>query len=89
MKCIFTLGSPAIGGGTNVIQGSTLMKARLMYQTLMNIIKHKKHIYLMQIQGSAVAVLDDGSSVRIRYADNNGHNFVGIGSILLKKGFAI
>lgn len=43
-------------------------------------------IYLMQIQGSAVAVLDDGSSVRIRYADNNGHNFVGIGSILLKKG---
>lgn len=43
-------------------------------------------IYLMQIQGSAVALLDDGSSVRIRYADNNGHNFVGIGSILLKKG---
>ncbi len=43
-------------------------------------------IYLMQIQGSAVAMLDDGSSVRIRYADNNGHNFVGIGSILLKKG---
>lgn len=43
-------------------------------------------IYLMQIQGSAVALLDDGSSVRIRYADNNGHNFIGIGSILLKKG---
>lgn len=43
-------------------------------------------IFLMQIQGSAVALLDDGSSVRIRYADNNGHNFVGIGSILLKKG---
>ncbi|MBQ8870721.1 MAG: murein transglycosylase A [Alphaproteobacteria bacterium] len=43
-------------------------------------------IYLMQIQGSAVALLDDGTSVRIRYADNNGHSFVGIGSILLKKG---
>lgn len=43
-------------------------------------------IYLMQIQGSAVALLDDGQRVRIRYADNNGHNFVGIGSILLKKG---
>lgn len=35
------------GGGTNVIQGSTLMKARLMHQTLMNIIKYKQHIYLM------------------------------------------
>lgn len=43
-------------------------------------------IFLMQIQGSAVALLDDGSSVRIKYADNNGHNFIGIGSILLKKG---
>lgn len=43
-------------------------------------------IYLMQIQGSAIALLDDGSSVRIKYADNNGHDFVGIGSILLKKG---
>lgn len=43
-------------------------------------------IFLMQIQGSAVAVLDDGSSVRVKYADNNGHNFVGIGSVLLKKG---
>ena len=43
-------------------------------------------IFLMQIQGSAVALLDDGSSVRISYADNNGHAFVGIGSILLKKG---
>lgn len=35
------------GGGTNVIHGSTLMKARLMYQTLLNIIKNKQHIYLM------------------------------------------
>lgn len=43
-------------------------------------------IFLMQIQGSAVAMLDDGTAVRIRYADNNGHNFIGIGSILLKKG---
>ena len=43
-------------------------------------------IFLMQIQGSAVAVLDDGTSVRVKYADNNGHNFVGIGSVLLKKG---
>lgn len=43
-------------------------------------------IFLMQIQGSAVAVMDDGSRVRVRYADNNGHNFIGIGSILLQKG---
>ena len=46
----------------------------------------KVDIFLMQIQGSAVALLDDGSSVRVSYADNNGHAFVGIGSLLLKKG---
>lgn len=43
-------------------------------------------IYVMQIQGSAVATLEDGSEVRIGYADNNGLPFKGIGSILLEKG---
>ncbi len=43
-------------------------------------------IYLMQIQGAAVAHLDDGSSIRVGYEDNNGHRFRGIGSILLEKG---
>lgn len=43
-------------------------------------------IYVMQIQGSAVAYLDDGAEVRIGYAGNNGHQFKGIGSILLERG---
>ncbi len=40
-------------------------------------------VYVMQIQGSAVAQLDDGSKVRIGFADTNGREFKGIGSILL------
>lgn len=43
-------------------------------------------IYLMQIQGAAVATLPDGKQIRVGYADNNGHRFRGIGSILLEKG---
>lgn len=43
-------------------------------------------IYIMQIQGAAVATLPDGKHVRVGYADNNGHRFRGIGSILLEKG---
>lgn len=43
-------------------------------------------VYVMQIQGSAVAQLDDGSRVRIGFADTNGRKFKGIGSILLEKG---
>lgn len=43
-------------------------------------------IYIMQIQGAAVATLPDGKEIRVGYADNNGHQFKGIGSILLEKG---
>lgn len=43
-------------------------------------------LYIMQIQGSAVAELDDGSKVRIGFADTNGRDFRGIGNILLSKG---
>lgn len=43
-------------------------------------------IYIMQIQGSAVATLPDGQEVRIGYADTNGLPFRGVGSILLSKG---
>ena len=39
----------------------------------------------MQIQGSAVAQMEDGSKIRIGYADNNGRQFKGIGSILLEE----
>jgi len=44
-------------------------------------------INIMQIQGSAVATLPDGRTVRVSYAGNNGHPFKGIGSILLEKGY--
>lgn len=42
-------------------------------------------IYIMQIQGAAVATLPNGKEIRVGYADNNGYKFRGIGSILLEK----
>ena len=42
-------------------------------------------IFIMQIQGAAVATLPNGEEVRVGYAENNGHKFKGIGSILLEK----
>lgn len=42
-------------------------------------------IHFMQIQGSAIAKMADGSELRIGYAENNGHKFKGIGSIMLEK----
>jgi len=43
-------------------------------------------IHFMQIQGSAIAVMDDGKEIRIGFADSNGRKFKGIGSIMLEKG---
>lgn len=43
-------------------------------------------VFVMHIQGPAVAVFPDGSRIRISYADTNGREFKGIGSILLKHG---
>lgn len=43
-------------------------------------------IHIMQIQGSAIAKLEGGQTVRVGYADNNGHDFKGVGSVLLSKG---
>ena len=42
-------------------------------------------LYIMQIQGSAVAKLPDGKKLRISFAESNGRKFKGIGSILLSK----
>lgn len=43
-------------------------------------------VYIMQIQGSAVAKLNDGNEIRISFRESNGLPFKGIGSILLQKG---
>ncbi len=42
-------------------------------------------IHFMQIQGSAIAKMTDGSELRIGFADSNGLKFRGIGSIMLEK----
>ena len=42
--------------------------------------------FFLQIQGSGQVVLDDGSRVRIGYADQNGHPYRSIGKWLIEQG---
>jgi membrane-bound lytic murein transglycosylase A len=42
--------------------------------------------FFLQIQGSGQVALDDGSRVRIGYADQNGHPYRSIGTWLIEKG---
>jgi membrane-bound lytic murein transglycosylase A len=43
-------------------------------------------LFFMQIQGSGQVVLDDGTRVRVSYADQNGHPFRSIGRWLIDQG---
>ncbi len=43
-------------------------------------------VFFMQIQGSGQVQLDDGSRVRVNYADQNGHPYRSIGRWLIEQG---
>ena len=42
--------------------------------------------FFLQIQGSGLIELADGSRMRVGYADQNGHPFRGVGRILVDRG---
>ncbi|MED5356794.1 MAG: MltA domain-containing protein, partial [Pseudomonadota bacterium] len=42
--------------------------------------------FLLHVQGSGRILLPDGDILRIGYAGNNGHGYVSIGRVLIKKG---
>ena len=43
-------------------------------------------LFFMQVQGSGQVVLDDGSRLRVGYADQNGHPYRSIGKWLIEQG---
>ncbi len=43
-------------------------------------------VFILHIQGSAVARMSDGKEIRIGYAENNGYKFTGIGSLMKDEG---
>lgn len=48
--------------------------------------KDASDVFILHIQGSGIVRTKDGKKYRVGYAGNNGHSFVGIGSILQKNG---
>ncbi len=49
-------------------------------------VKNPSDVLLLHIQGSGIVRTPTGKKYRVGYAGNNGHSFVGIGSILQKNG---
>ena len=49
-------------------------------------VKEPVDLFILQIQGSGILRLPDGSKIGIGYDGNNGHSFTGIGTVMAKKG---
>ena len=49
-------------------------------------VKEPVDLFILQIQGSGILTLPDGNKIGIGYDGNNGHRFMGIGSVMAKKG---
>jgi membrane-bound lytic murein transglycosylase A len=49
-------------------------------------LKDPVDVFMLQIQGSAVIKLPDGSITRVGYAGNNGRDFVPVGKLMLQAG---
>ena len=43
-------------------------------------------VFFLQIQGSGVVQLEDGSKVQVGYANQNGHDYQSIGRLLVERG---
>jgi membrane-bound lytic murein transglycosylase A len=43
-------------------------------------------LFFLQIQGSGRVILDDGETVRVSYADQNGHPYRSVGRLLVERG---
>jgi len=43
-------------------------------------------LFYMQVQGSGLVHLDDGTNVRLSYAGKNGHPYTSIGKVLIERG---
>ena len=64
---------------TEIDNGAVRDKAPVLFWA-----KNASDVLLLHIQGSGIVRTPDGKRYRIGYAGNNGHSFVGIGSILQK-----
>lgn len=49
-------------------------------------VEDEVELFFLQIQGSGRVVLEDGSMVKVGYADHNGHPYKSIGKVLIDQG---
>ena len=79
---------PDLEKGTKWLSRRELEESNILRNKSLEIVylRSRAEVFLLQVQGSGRVTLTDGSVIRVGYDGRNGHEYISIGQILIKRG---
>ena len=79
---------PDLEKGTKWLSRRELEESNILQNKSLEIVylRSQAEVFLLQVQGSGRVTLTDGSVIRVGYDGRNGHEYISIGQILIKRG---
>ena len=79
---------PDLKKGTKWLSRRELEESNILQNKSLEIVylRSRAEVFLLQVQGSGRVILTDGSVIRVGYDGRNGHEYISIGQILIKRG---
>ena len=79
---------PDLKKGTKWLSRRELEESNILQNKSLEIVylRSRAEVFLLQVQGSGRVTLTDGSVIRVGYDGGNGHEYISIGQILIKRG---
>ena len=79
---------PDLKKGTKWLSRRELEESNILQNKSLEIVylRSRAEVFLLQVQGSGRVTLTDGSVIRVGYDGRNGHEYISIGQILIKRG---
>lgn len=79
---------PDLEKGTKWLSRRELEESNILQNKSLEIVylSSRAEVFLLQVQGSGRVTLTDGSVIRVGYDGRNGHEYISIGQILIKRG---
>ena len=79
---------PDLKNGTKWLSRRELEESNILQNKSLEIVylRSRAEVFLLQVQGSGRVILTDGSVIRVGYDGRNGHEYISIGQILIKRG---
>ena len=79
---------PDLKNGTKWLSRRELEESNILQNKSLEIVylRSRAEVFLLQVQGSGRVILTDGSVIRVGFDGRNGHEYISIGQILIKRG---